>query len=112
MEPTVELTSETEGNFLTPVTEQFTKEPFNLDELISLSNYKAGLIKQMQDGIVVVQSEKDEVDAKIEKARASGAKTTAEIEAEKPLVQVVEEPVLPPLPVEELPTTSIDGQVL
>ena len=104
MEPTVELTSETEGNFLTPVTEQFTKEPFNLDELISSSNFKANQIQSLIDQTLPIQAEKDEIDAKIAKAKAAGAKTADEVQASKE--------VLPPTPVEEVPTTSIDDQVL
>lgn len=85
MNETVELIDGVSGNFLTPVTEQFTKEPFNLDELINESNFFATAIQNTQVALTEIQEKKAGLDAKITLARAAGAKTTAEIAAETPI---------------------------
>lgn len=102
-EEQIELTSETSGNFLIPVTEQFTKIPFDLDQLVSTKNFKLAAAQSLQDTLDAVNLEISDIDEDVAKARAGGAKTSAEIEAEKPVQNSIDQ-VLPPTPV--------DGQTL
>lgn len=77
----VELTDGTSGFFLTPKKDPFDKEPFNLDELVEQRKVQGDMFDKIKAII-------EKLDYKIDKARAGGAQTAAEIEASKPVEEV------------------------